>query len=201
MSAPELSGPRRPPILRFLVVALLVGLDLWSKAGVFAYLSGHPASAVVDQHGHERVAILGNWLAIMRSLNPGMAFGLFGDSQTVLVIGRLVAVVVLGWMLFKHKHIHSASGAALVLVLAGALGNLYDNLFMGGLKEWLAGEGPLKFGQVRDFIDVYFGVWDYHFATFNVADSCITVGAVLLLFFWGRDERAREQLVASPAEE
>lgn len=176
--------------MRFLIVALLVALDLWSKAGVFAYLSQHPASAVVDDHGHERVALLGNWLAIMRSLNPGMAFGLFGDAQTVLVIGRLIAVAVLGWMLWKHERIRSASGAALVLVLAGALGNLYDNLFMGDVKEWLSGDAPLAFGRVRDFIDVYFGVWDYHFATFNIADSCITVGAVLLLLFWGRDERA-----------
>jgi signal peptidase II len=201
MSALPPSAPRRPPILRFVFVALLVGLDLWSKAGIFAYLAGHPASAVVDAHGHERVAVIGNWLAVMRSLNPGMAFGLFGDSQTILVIGRLIAVVVLGWMLFKHERIKSASGGALVLVLAGALGNLYDNLFLGGLHEWLAGDGSLEFGQVRDFIDVYFGVWDYHFATFNVADSCITVGAVLLLFFWGRDEQATEQLAASASGE
>jgi signal peptidase II len=61
---------------------------------------------------------------------------------------------------------------ALVLVLAGAVGNLYDNLF-------LAREGE-TFGQVRDFVDVYFTAWDWHFPTFNVADSCISVGAVLL---------------------
>ena len=201
MPDPELQRRSRPPVLRFVLVALLVALDLWSKADIFAYLGGHPARAMVDQHGHERVAVLGNWLAIMRSWNPGMAFGLFGDSQMILVAGRVVAVSVLAWMLCKHERIKSASGAALVLVLAGALGNLYDNLFMGTVSGWLAGDEVLEFGQVRDVIDLYFARWDYHFATFNVADSCITVGAVLLLFFWGRDERAKEQLAAGQAEE
>jgi signal peptidase II len=60
------------------------------------------------------------------------------------------------------------------------MGNLYDNLFMPS--------GELPFGQVRDFIDVYFRVWDWHFPTFNVADSCISVGAVLLfLSSWSKD--------------
>ena len=175
--------------MRFALVALLVALDLCSKSGVFAYLGSHPARALVDDHGHERVQLLGNWFAIMRSWNPGMAFGLFGDSQAILVVGRVIAVCVLAWLLLKQNRIQSAAGTALVMVLAGALGNLYDNLFLGTLGDWLHGEGPLEFGKVRDFIDVYFGVWDWHFATFNVADSCITVGAVLLLFFWGREEQ------------
>ncbi|MEO0662199.1 MAG: signal peptidase II, partial [Planctomycetota bacterium] len=71
--------------------------------------------------------------------------------------------------------------AALVLVLAGALGNLYDNLYFEphpGLPGFLEGR---SYGPVRDFIDVYFAPWDWHFWTFNVADSCISVGAVLLI--------------------
>jgi signal peptidase II len=47
---------------------------------------------------------------------------------------------------------------------------------------------------VRDFIDVYFASWDWHFPTFNVADSCITVGAALLLLsgLFSRSEPAAE---------
>ena len=55
-----------------------------------------------------------------------------------------------------------------------------SNLTQGNLFARAAGE-PLEVGLVRDFIDVYFGLWDWHFPTFNVADSCISVGAVLLL--------------------
>jgi signal peptidase II len=62
------------------------------------------------------------------------------------------------------------------LVLSGALGNLYDNLFLDDPHD------AHPFGKVRDFIDVYFAAFDWHFPTFNVADSCITVGAILLLY-------------------
>jgi signal peptidase II len=65
--------------------------------------------------------------------------------------------------------------SALVLILSGAAGNLYDNLFMAPRRP------GARFGEVRDFLDVYFPVWDWHFPTFNVADACITVGAVLLI--------------------
>lgn len=188
----EMPEGRRLPIVRFLIVFALVALDLWSKDWVFAHLASHPELLTRDHHGHDRWLLFGEWFTFMRSLNPGMAFGLFGDKQTVLVIGRIIAVGVLSVMLWRFRRIGTPAGVALVLVLAGALGNLYDNLFMGTVGAWLTDDAPLSFGQVRDFIDVYFGVWDWHFATFNVADACISVGAVLLLLFWGREEK-REQ--------
>ena len=55
---------------------------------------------------------------------------------------------------------------------------------------------------MRDFIDVYFSRWDWHFPTFNVADSCITVGAVLLFvssFFGNPDDPAEDPEVAPTA--
>jgi len=177
---------RPMPWLRFVIVALLVGLDLWSKAGVFAWLESHPDGMTVDVHGHRRVTIIGEWFATMRSWNPGMAFGFFGDHQVILVLGRLVAVSVLSFMLWRIPKQQLFGCVALTLVLAGALGNLYDNLFQGNLGEWFGGDVDLEMGEVRDFIDVYFSYWDYHFPTFNVADSCISIGAVLLFFFWGK---------------
>ena len=82
--------------------------------------------------------------------------------------------------------------AALLLVLAGALGNLYDNLFRPA-------EGDNPYGMVRDFIDVYFARWNWHFPTFNVADSCITVGAAILLI--GSLFKGKEPAVESEADE
>ncbi|MEZ5976636.1 MAG: signal peptidase II [Planctomycetota bacterium] len=81
---------------------------------------------------------------------------------------------------------------ALVLVLSGALGNLYDNLFR------TPPEGR-PFGMVRDFVHVYFERWEYHFPTFNVADSCITVGAVLLVLssFFGSERKSEHDLAAA----
>ena len=159
------------------MVVLLVAFDLWSKAAVFARL-GPPlrplagAAVEYDAHGHPREPILGDWLAWMTSLNPGMAWGFDRLPTHVLVFGRCAAVVVLLWLVARNPAPRRSLTWALVLVLAGAMGNLYDNLFT-------VAEGR-PFGMVRDFIDVYFAVWDWHFPTFNVADSCISVGAVLL---------------------
>ena len=194
----EVPPTRALPFGRFAIVFALVALDLWSKHAVFQHIDTHPELLERDAHGHDRWPIFGEWFTFMKSLNPGMAFGLFGDQQTVLVIGRVIAVAVLSVMLWRFQRIAKPAGWALVLVLAGALGNLYDNLFLGTVGAWLTGDAELSFGKVRDFIDVYFAVWDYHFATFNVADACISVGAVLLLFFWGKEDKHVASAEATP---
>jgi signal peptidase II len=190
---PEAPKPARPGARRvasrLALVAGLVALDLWSKAVVFARL-GPPlrplegAPVVYDAHGHPREELLGDWLAFMTSLNPGMAWGFDGLPTHVLVYGRGAAVLLLLWLLVRNPASRACMTWALVLVLAGALGNLHDNLFTES-------EGR-PFGMVRDFIDVYFAAWDWHFPTFNVADSCISVGAVLLFAAsWMKDREGR----------
>jgi signal peptidase II len=194
----EVPGQGRPPLRslapRFGWVVALVALDLWSKAWVFARL-GPPlrplpgAPVVYDGHGHPREELLGEWLAFMTSLNPGMAWGFDGLPSHVLVLGRAAAVLLLIWLLARNPRARTCMTWALVLVLAGALGNLHDNLLT---------EAPGRpFGMVRDFIDVYFPVWDWHFPTFNVADSCISVGAVLLFLASFQADRSRREASAA----
>ena len=160
--------------------AVVLALDLWSKAAVFAWLEPLRDSGRLPLHhcglmSHPRYPLVGDWLAFMLSVNPGAAFGKFGDWPWLLVGGRCLAAVLLIWLIARTPPGRKVVAIGLVLILGGALGNLYDNLFLG-----LPHEGR-PFGPVRDFIDVYFSGFDYHFATFNVADSCITVGAVLLV--------------------
>jgi signal peptidase II len=119
----------------------------------------------------------------MISRNPGAAFGQLDAFPWFLVLGRAAAALFLVWLIVRTPRTRPWFGAALVLVLGGALGNLYDNLFLD------APDDAHPFGLVRDFIDVYFGAFDWHFPTFNVADSCITVGAVLLLLSSFRSEK------------
>lgn len=167
-------------------VVALIALDLWSKSAAFAWL--HGADLAYDGHGHGRIELVGEWFAFMASLNPGMAWGFDKLPPHVLVGGRVVAAVVLTVLLLRTAASKRALVFALVLILAGALGNLHDNLLT---------EAPGRpFGMVRDFIDVYFAAFDWHFPTFNVADSCITVGAILLLAsgFFGEGEAKRETL-------
>ena len=175
------SVPARPAAAtlagRLLGAALIVVLDLWSKATVFAWLERMRVQGGLawDSHGHPRYPLVDGWLAFMLSRNPGAAFGQLESFPWFLVLGRSAAAVFLVWLLVRLPKGRPWFTAALVLVLGGALGNLYDNLFLG-----VKGDGR-PFGMVRDFIDVYFGAFDWHFPTFNVADSCISVGAVLLL--------------------
>ena len=157
-------------LARFGAVALLVALDQWSKAAVFRLLD--PS---VDGHSLPR-PVLGDWLALCTSCNPGAAFGQLYQFPRTLVIGRALAVLFLGWLLLSAEPRPRIPLVAMTLVLAGALGNLIDNLWTGC---------PVRghpFLGVRDFIDVWYQPFlgiDKHFPAFNVADSCITVGACI----------------------
>ncbi len=179
-------------VRRLSIVAFIVAADLWSKAGIFSWMNtlGDQSALQLDVHGHQRFEIFGDWFAFMLSLNPGAAFGQLESFPYLLIGGRIVASVFLAYWIVSSRVGRPAFNAALVLVMGGALGNLYDNLFLD-----LPHDGR-PFGPVRDFIDVYFGVWDWHFPTFNVADSCITVGAALLLLS-SFDKRANEPAPAS----
>ncbi len=103
--------------------------------------------------------VLGKYLWLNYVENTGMAFGLFQNGNALLVI---VMLAVIGYIIYSWKEIESYGAWATwgaVLILTGALGNLYDRLTLG---------------FVVDFIDLR--VWP----VFNGADSFITVGAVLL---------------------
>lgn len=97
--------------------------------------------------------------------NSGSAFSLFTGEPTVLAGVSLVLVGILVWMAWRARSV--AMAVAVGLVLGGALGNLADRAFRG------------HHGDVVDFITLT------HWPTFNVADTCITVGVVLLvLLYW-----------------
>ena len=95
------------------------------------------------------------------SYNTGSAFSLFQSATGILVA---VAVVLVGVLLVLVWRAPTLGRAAILgLILGGALGNLADRFFRG------------QHGAVVDFVDFHF------FPTFNVADSCITVGCILLI--------------------
>jgi len=150
---------------RFSAVAALVLADQWSKGAVFRWIPVR----------HQSEPLSGEWLAFCNSCNPGAAFGQLADYPLLLVVGRAVAVLFLSGLLLRAPARPRLGLVAMTLVLAGALGNLIDNLWTGCA---VPGQG-FPFG-VRDFIDVWYQPFlgiDRHFPAFNVADSCITVGA------------------------
>jgi len=130
-----------------------IGLDQATKALVVATIEGKPP-----------IHLIGQVLTIDVSRNSGAAFS-FAPAATVLFTCLAVAIAVL--LVTKVPRLRSTGwAAALGLLLAGAIGNLCDRLMRA------PGIGR---GAVVDFIDLQ------HFATFNVADSCLTCGAVLAI--------------------
>ncbi|WP_339128862.1 signal peptidase II [Streptomyces sp. f51] len=153
-------GKRRIAVL-FTVAVLAYALDLVSKMIVVAKL----------EH-HDSIDILGDWLKFEAIRNAGAAFG-FGQAFTVIFTVIAAAVIVVIARLARK--LYSLPWAiALGLLLGGALGNLTDRVFRSpGVFE----------GAVVDFIA------PNHFAVFNLADSAIVCGGILivLLSFRGLD--------------
>jgi len=132
----------------------------------------------------ESIPVLGNFLRLTFVENPGMAFGIgFGAGKLFLTLFSLVASVALTWYLTRVRTQSFWLLLGLSLVLAGASGNLIDRMFYGVFYN----EAPLFYGKVVDFIDFeffdfsFFGSSYSRWPVFNIADSCVTCGMVLLM--------------------
>jgi signal peptidase II len=100
--------------------------------------------------------------------NPGAAFSLFADSPgpwagRLLLLFSLVALIIIAVLLWRNSNELNLTSFSLALFLGGTVGNLLDRLLRG---------------SVTDFIDFYVGA--HHWPPFNVADSAIVVGALIL---------------------
>jgi signal peptidase II len=148
-----------PSRLRWLVLTLaVVFLDRLSKAAVEA--------KTTEGWRHE---LIHNFIYLVHSKNPGIAFSIFADSNShwvryPLIAGSLVVIAIISWYLVAADGVSSRAAAGLALLLGGATGNLTDRVLRGA---------------VTDFFEVLFG--SYRYPAFNVADSAITIGAILVL--------------------
>ena len=112
----------------------------------------------------ESIPVIKNIFHFSLVHNTGIAFGMFKDGGIVFIIIPIIAIIFIFFNIYLHRQ-HKEMGWLLVvafsLILGGALGNLIDRLI---------------FGYVIDFID--FRIWP----VFNIADSAITIGTVIILF-------------------
>ncbi len=132
----------------------------------------------------ESIKVIGDFLQITYIENPGMAFGIqFGAGKIFLSLFSIFAGIGLGYYLVKLEGFSKWVRIGVMLIFAGAVGNLIDRVFYGVIF----GESPLFYGKVVDFIqvdipDIHFLGLNYtHWPVFNVADSCVSCGVVLLL--------------------
>jgi signal peptidase II len=140
----------------FLVSGAFI-LDRWTKSWIQDRFDLHESDPIID-----------GFFNITYVQNTGVAFGILSSvsspakSLLLSAFTAFAAVVVITYS-FRSSARNRLLQVALALVLGGALGNLYDRLV---------------YGYVVDFLEFYLGT--YHWPAFNVADSAITIGVVLL---------------------
>ena len=142
---------------------------LWLSFGVLA--ADRATKFAIEHYTSEffRFPIFSDIVILVHNQNPGIAFGVFSNSSSpwlapLLLVSSALVMALLVWLLATGRAGGSLAHAGLALILSGAAGNALDRLIHGG---------------VTDFLEVRLGT--YRWPAFNVADSAISIGAVLVL--------------------
>ena len=137
----------------FFLFLTLVILDQVTKALVINFFNLYDSVALLPM------------MNLTFVVNYGFAFGLLNNPSLNQILVSLVILAIIVYFLYLLiKTQDKIFQLTLTLILAGALGNFIDRIFRG---------------FVIDFIDIYIG--KYHWPAFNIADSCITVGFIILM--------------------
>ena len=161
------SPPRRPFLFLFGAITLpVIVLDQTTKLFVQAHMALY-----------ESIALIPNYLDITYTLNPGAAFSMLADApawvrKAFLLSMAGAAIIVLAVLIVRAKRV-SINSIAFALILGGAAGNLIDRAIRG---------------RVIDFMRAHY--YDLNYPVFNVADSAISIGVVLIILatFFGSDD-------------
>ena len=162
--------PKDRRILVLAISALVILLDRITKHIVAQHLPNGQTFTVIP--GIFRISDVHN---------TGAAFSMFAENaspvtvRNILIAFSVVAVIILFGMLWPVGRVLSVTSVALALILGGAFGNLYDRV---------------RYHYVIDFLEVR--IIHYHWPDFNIADSCIVIGACLLLIEIFRPQQATD---------
>lgn len=175
---------------------------LWITASIIAVDQLAKVAVVRNMFPGQSIPLLGDWLRLTFTTNPGMAFGItFGPTGFVTILSLLATGLIVGYM-FTVRGGYKPYLASLGLILGGALGNIIDRVFYGIIYE----TGPLFTGEVVDFI--HFNIWRGYlpdqvpliggnyvalFPIWNVADMAIVLGVVGILLFQNRFHERRAE--------
>jgi signal peptidase II len=150
------------------------------KKNIIIFIFGAIAVIVLDQTtkaiiteklfmygGHK---VMDGFFNLVYVMNPGAAFGFLAGAPEMFRYLFFISITILAMLLIIYYILKSKAQDVLIvvsltLIFGGAVGNLIDRI---------------RFGAVVDFLDFYIGTW--HWPAFNVADSAISVGAVLMIW-------------------
>ncbi|MCB1883181.1 MAG: signal peptidase II [Geminicoccaceae bacterium] len=139
----------------------------WALAALILVLDQATKALVLQTLGDGRIAEVLPVFNLLLVWNPGVSFGMFNGSGEIgrwMLTGLAVAIGA-GLILWLRTERRRLTRLAIWSVLAGAVGNVIDRV---------------RFGAVVDFLDLHWG--GYHWPAFNVADSAIVLGALVILF-------------------
>jgi signal peptidase II len=142
---------------------------LWLASGLVVADQATKAAIRATIHPYDTVPVIPGLVNLTHVLNTGAAFGMLNNvdfpfKSVVVALLALAALVAIAFYAATFGSETKLARFALTLILAGAVGNLIDRATAGA---------------VVDFVDVYWRQW--HFWAFNIADSCITIGALFLI--------------------
>lgn len=147
-----------------MIIALFVAIiDIFTKRIIFLMLE---KIAITNQINNPEIEIF-SFFSIIRVWNRGVSFGMFSNLANAHIILSIlqfsIAVAMCFWLFYnKNKHLTIAFG----LIIGGALGNVFDRI---------------ENGAVADFLDFHIGI--YHWPAFNIADSAVFIGVVIIVFY------------------
>lgn len=179
----------------FLALAIIV-IDQTSKLLVDKYM-----------YLHQEINVIGDWFRLHYLLNPGMAFGIRWNNEfgkLALTVFRIGAMFGIGYYLWKmaRRNTHTGFLWCMALILGGAVGNVIDSTFYGVLLKNHPMDSPTPWfhGQVIDML--FFPLFEFSWPewipsiggdrflffspVFNIADSSIFIGVVIILIFQRR---------------
>lgn len=141
------------------------------------------------------INVIGDFFKITFVENPGLAFGIDVNetSKLLLSIFTLIATIGIFYYLYKSRNEKLIVRISIALILGGAIGNLIDRTFYGVFY----GYAPIFYGKVVDFLNFDFidftilGRTYERFPIFNIADSSVTIGVILLILFHHSKEKEK----------
>lgn len=165
------TGLKKHLIIFILGATAVVLLDQITKAAILKNFFIHESRPVID-----------GFFNLVYVMNPGAAFGFLANMSENFRYSFFIGMTVLVIALIIYYIVTSRSQnvlyvISLTLIFSGAVGNLIDRI---------------RFGAVVDFLDVYIG--NAHWPAFNVADSSITIGAMLMI--WGMIRQRKQDTIS-----
>jgi signal peptidase II len=150
----------------------------------------------------ERIPIIGNFFRLTFIENPGMAFGFDPGTDMKIWVSLFSLFASIGLFIYFYyiRNRTFVLRLAIAFILGGAIGNLIDRMFYGIIYHY----APLFYGRVVDFLDVDFFKFNLlgrsfdRWPIFNVADSAVTIGVLILIFFY-RSEKTEDEKNEAPA--